>query len=77
MRRIHAALGEVGITDRDERHHVLGALIGRTIASANELTKTDAGTVIDSLDAAAQQPDPAAFLRATAETTAQAEHHAA
>jgi hypothetical protein len=73
MRRIHAVLGQVGITEREERHTVLGALIGRQISTANELTRDEAGTVIDSLDAALRQPDPAAFLRSTVERTARAD----
>ncbi|MFD0404985.1 AAA family ATPase [Kitasatospora sp. NPDC127116] len=66
MRRIHAVLNEVGIRDRDERHTILGALIGRPISSANELTKHDAGEVIESLEAALAQPDPGEDLRRTA-----------
>ncbi|MFF2954301.1 ATP-binding protein [Kitasatospora sp. NPDC057965] len=67
MRRIHAVLTKVGITDRTERHTVLSALVGRHISSANELTKADAGDVIDSLDAALAQPDPGAYLRSVAQ----------
>jgi hypothetical protein len=71
MRRIHAALGGWGITDRPERLGVLGALIGRAISTANELTKDDAGTVIDLLDAAQAQPDPGQYLRSLAVGVAQ------
>ncbi|MFB7617798.1 AAA family ATPase [Kitasatospora sp. NPDC056181] len=73
MRRIHAVLTKAGITDRDERHAVLGALIGRQISTANELTKADAGEVIDVLDTSATQPDPAAWLREMARRTANAD----
>lgn len=66
MRRIHAVLSQVGIKERDERHMVLGALVGRPISSANELSKADAKDVIDSLDAALNQPDPGEALRRTA-----------
>ncbi|WP_224275755.1 AAA family ATPase [Streptomyces sp. LS1784] len=67
MRRIHAVLNQAGITDRAERHTVLSALVGRHISSANELTKADAGDVIDSLDSALQQSDPGAYLRSVAQ----------
>ncbi|MFI2610653.1 AAA family ATPase [Kitasatospora sp. NPDC018619] len=73
MRRIHAVLNEVGIRDRDERHAILGAVVGRPLSSANELSTADARDVIDALDAALGQDDPARFLRLTAERTAQAD----
>ncbi|WP_457028077.1 AAA family ATPase [Kitasatospora sp. P5_F3] len=73
MKRIHAALGGAGIVGRNERHEILGAIVGRPITTANELTKADAGDVIDALDAAATQPDPAAWLRDMAARTGHAD----
>ncbi|MFD5081893.1 AAA family ATPase [Kitasatospora sp. NPDC058406] len=72
MRKIHAALGQMGITDRTERLSVLGAIVGREIDSANELTKADAGEVIDLLDAALSQDDPEAKFREWVARTTQA-----
>ncbi|PBC71525.1 AAA domain-containing protein [Streptomyces sp. TLI_235] len=63
MRRMHAQLNEIGITDRAEKLHLLSALTGRQITTANDLSKRDAVEVIDTLTAAQKQADPAAWLR--------------
>lgn len=46
---IHAGLGRAGITDRDHALRVIGGWIGRTIASTKDLTKAEAGVVIEML----------------------------
>ena len=43
-------LGEPGFADRDERLEQVGALVGKKIASSNDLTKDEASRVIDLLD---------------------------
>lgn len=52
MRMIHATLADLGIenADRDRRHTALSLILGRRIASANEMTFTDASAVIDTLN---------------------------
>lgn len=43
-------LGEKGFKERDERLEQVGALVGKKIASSNDLTKDEASSVIDLLD---------------------------
>lgn len=52
-KHIFALLGERGITDRDQRLAGISKVVGRQIASTNELTSAEAVTVINSLN-----PDP-------------------
>lgn len=63
--KIMAAFGQVGISDRDERLDLTSRIVGRRLSSANELTSTEAGTLIETLEAAADEQDPAGHLRAT------------
>jgi hypothetical protein len=56
--KLMAGFGQVGIEDRTERLDVVSRLIGREIASANELTQKEAGTVIDALEDAAKSDSP-------------------
>jgi hypothetical protein len=49
-RRMFAALGAAGITDRDERLAEVSAIIGRTIASSSEMTDAEAEAVIATLE---------------------------
>lgn len=48
---IHAAFGDVGLTDRDARLDYCCNLIGRSITSSKDLTKAEASQVIDALHA--------------------------
>lgn len=50
LRKMGALLREAGVTDRDRQLAGISAVIGRTIASRKELTKDEAGKVIDSLE---------------------------
>lgn len=52
--RLMALFGEVGIDDRAERLDIVSRLIGRTITSANELTKEEAGRVLEKLEEASK-----------------------
>lgn len=56
-RRIFALLNERGITDRDKRLAGISTVVGRQVASTNELTSDEAARVIDSL----QPTDEPAF----------------
>lgn len=50
LRKIGAAMKEMGLTGREEALGYVKASIGRDIASRNELTKVEAGMVIDALE---------------------------
>jgi hypothetical protein len=56
--KLMAGFGQVGIEDRSERLDVVSRLIGREIASANELTSIEARRVIDALEKAAASDNP-------------------
>jgi hypothetical protein len=60
--RIMAGFGEVGVADRGERLDICSRLVGRELASANDLTKEEAGKVIDTLEQAAGQDNPMLWL---------------
>ncbi len=49
-RKAMALFSEAGITDRAERLSVTSAYVGRDVASWNDLSKQDAGHVIDQLE---------------------------
>jgi len=51
MKRIQATFADIGIAERDEKMAFVIEAIGRTIVSATELTKTEAGKVIDAQEA--------------------------
>jgi len=50
MRKLSAAVREIGLTDRQQILDGIGRVIGRTIGSRKELTKDEAVRVIDSLE---------------------------
>ncbi|MGH3500737.1 MAG: hypothetical protein ACRDQA_07545 [Nocardioidaceae bacterium] len=50
MKKMHATFNDLGVTDRDQRLIITSTAIGRTVGSANELTKDQAATLIDRLD---------------------------
>ncbi|MBK1785112.1 hypothetical protein [Prauserella cavernicola] len=56
--KLHAQLGELGITDRDDKLRVVGLLINQRLASSSDLTRAEASQVIDMLDRALGSDDP-------------------
>jgi hypothetical protein len=50
LKKLVVTIKEVGITDRDDKLAAIGALVGHTVDSSKELTKSEASTVIDGLD---------------------------
>lgn len=51
LRKLGASMREHGLTERDEALAYVAAIIGREVSSRNDLTKAEAGQVIDALDA--------------------------
>lgn len=49
-RRMHAAFRDAGIADRDERLEFASSVVGRPLASSADLTREEAGRVIDTID---------------------------
>jgi hypothetical protein len=50
LRKLHAALGNIGLFDRDARLEFLSDQTGRQITTSKELTKAEASRVIDELE---------------------------
>lgn len=53
-RKLHATFGELGIKDRGERIAYIVKVIGRDVESSSDLTKAEAISMIDALDAEIQ-----------------------
>ncbi|WP_432041463.1 phage recombination protein Bet [Streptomyces cadmiisoli] len=63
MRMMHALFNKVGLGAKDSRAarlHATALIIGRQIGSANELTKTEAQTLLDTLTAFGERGETAA-----------------
>jgi hypothetical protein len=59
QRKMHTLYGVVGLTDRDEKlRYAVEAIGGRKIRSSTELTRAEAGKVIDKLERWAAQSEP-------------------
>ncbi|WP_220040582.1 AAA family ATPase [Streptomyces tateyamensis] len=71
MRMMHLAFNQLGVTDRDERLSATSLIVGRGIPSANDLSKEEAGTLLDSLNLVTQQPEPRAAYDAMLQRLAQ------
>lgn len=59
-----AKLGELGLGDRASKLTTVGLIVGRTLASSNELSKEEASTVIETLDRCIDSEDPKRALDA-------------
>lgn len=60
--KLQAGFTELGIKDRDQRLAVTCNIIGRSVISANELTKAEAMVLIDALEAAISTGDASDLL---------------
>jgi phage recombination protein Bet len=54
LAKLHAIFGEMGITDRESRLSTVSNLVGRQVESSSDLTKAEAMTLIDQLEAEAR-----------------------
>jgi hypothetical protein len=51
LAKLHAIFGEMGITDRESRLSTVSNLVGRHVESSNDLSKAEAMTLIDQIEA--------------------------
>lgn len=62
LKRLHATFSDLGITDRDRRllyaNDVLGLTGDKALTTSNDLSRSQAGRVIDALEADRAQPFP-------------------
>lgn len=63
VNKILAVFSAIGWDDRADRLRATSAIVGRPLASANDLTKDEAGALIDELEKVAATPDPAVRLK--------------
>lgn len=60
QRKLHATLGDIGITGRNDRLRLASLVAGREIASSSELNKAEAARLIDALESGQwREIDPA------------------
>jgi len=64
LRAMGAAFTNIGWTDRADRLRATSAIIHREVKSAKELTKTEAGLLLDTLAWVQEQTDPSEALTA-------------
>lgn len=55
--KLHAVLGQLKVTDRDEKLRLLATLIGQPVTTSDALSQDEARMVIDTLDAIAAADD--------------------
>ena len=60
VRKINATFRDLGVSERPERLEITAALVGRAIETSKDLTKDEAGTLIETLEKVSGGPDPAA-----------------
>lgn len=58
LTKLHTVLSEIGIEDRDDRLNAASAIVGRRLNSSSELTRHEARTLIDTLEAMGNSSDP-------------------
>jgi hypothetical protein len=61
-RAMHAAFGQIGINERQQRLDVTSAIVGRDVHSANELTSGEASTLLDTLRMALDTDEPMSLI---------------
>lgn len=64
LKAMGAAFTAVGWTDRDDRLRATSAIVNREVHSAKDLTREEAGALLDTLTVAQQSDDPNAYLLA-------------
>lgn len=62
VKKLQTVFTKVGWTDRDDRLRAASVIVGRPLASSNDLTSDEAKTLIDTLDDIASKSDPATAL---------------
>ncbi|MCD2263265.1 recombination protein RecT [Dietzia aurantiaca] len=55
LKKMHAQLSEIGVTDDEGRHRELSQIVGRQIVSARDLSIDEASVVIEALTAATSE----------------------
>jgi len=61
--KLHAVLGDLGVSERAEKLRVVGAVLGHGVESTNDLTGAESERVIDQLTEVRDSPFPAEALR--------------
>jgi hypothetical protein len=61
IKAMGAAFSEAGMTDRDDALAYVSSVIGRDVASRNDLTRGEASEILDALKAIKERPDPNAI----------------
>lgn len=62
VKKLQTVFTKIGWTDRDDRLRAASAIVGRPLASSNDLTNPEAKILIDTLDEIASLSDPTTAL---------------
>lgn len=62
LTKLHTLFTALGVDDRDDRLRDASLIIGHDIMSSTEMTKSEASTLIDTLELAMKQPEPRDYL---------------
>lgn len=57
LARIHATFGDLDVSDREKRRAIVSKLLDRTVTSVSDLSRAEAGRLIDELTSLAKDPD--------------------
>jgi ERF superfamily len=61
-KRMYATLKDLGVTDHDQQHHIMRAVVGHGIESGSELTRSETTAILDTLYRVQRSQDPAAGI---------------
>lgn len=77
LKKVVAMFNAIGCGDRDDRLRASSAIVGRPLLSAKEMTKAEAGKLIDALERVAKEPKPLQVLAEIVDADAAAAEQAA
>lgn len=77
LKKVVAMFNAIGSQDRDDRLRASSAIVGRPLLSAKEMTKAEAGKLIDALERVAKEAEPLQALAEIVDADAAAAEQAA
>lgn len=69
---LHVLLGQLDIADREWKLRIVSAILWRDVTTTNDLTRDEAGVVIDTLDSITRRDDPTDYLEQLVASTERA-----
>lgn len=69
---LHVLLTKLDVTERPHKLRVVSAILWRDVTTTNDLSRDEAGVVIDTLDSITRRDDPADYLEQLVASTERA-----